>query len=167
MTDLVGHLETHREYFLRDARTIAEAELNLNPNIHELWRRNARSITGNITWIYFCDFLRTTIKNAPTPEMAMKQYNVAKQQDNQTVRSFANYLARLEDSLDKLITDRVRVQRLWDAVLPEVQAAVGHTLRPYRYEDNIILLQEAEKGSRIRREALGEIPPPAKRRREG
>lgn len=132
---LESHFAQYQRYYAPDSRRIEEGLRHVTPDIARAWGNYVLS-TGQTqpTWSDFHNFLMSWLPKTD-PAIARRNYYGRTQRVDQTVREFSNHLGSWESQLEELLTEKQRIQNLYDRVLPEVREAA----RPFQYQGNSFL----------------------------
>lgn len=132
---LESHFAQYQRYYAPDNRRIEEGLRHVTPDIARAWG-NYVLPTGQTqpTWSDFHKFLLSWLPKTD-PAIARRNYYGRTQRVDQTVREFSNHLGSWESQLEELLTEKQRIQNLYDRVLPEVREEA----RPFQYQGNHFL----------------------------
>lgn len=164
MSSLESHFNKHSRYFGSHAAKIQEGLRHLSLELRAQW--NVRPANNKATWDQFCVFLKKQIRSTMQPNQAFQRFSNAQQRLNQTVESFAGYLQKLENELDRLVDDGEKLDRLYKAMLPEVVNQVGPPSPQVTVNEYLLRLQEAESNMPSRMAAVGRGRAPKRQRIE-
>lgn len=133
---LESHFAQYQRYYAPDNRRIEEGLRHVTPDIARAWGNYVLHSTGQTqpTWSDFHKFLLSWLPKSD-PAIARRNYYGRTQRVDQTVREFSNHLGSWESQLEELLTEKQRIQNLYDRVLPEVREEA----RPFQYQGNNFL----------------------------
>lgn len=132
---LESHFAQYQRYYAPDNRRIEEGLRHVTPDIARAWG-NYVLPAGQTqpTWSDFHRFLLSWLPKSD-PAIARRNYYGRTQRVDQTVREFSNHLGSWESQLEELLTEKQRIQNLYDRVLPEVREEA----KPFQYQGNNFL----------------------------
>lgn len=147
MTLMENHFRRYADYFTSDERKVAEGVAELSEPLVWKWGQYEKDIgVENIKWKDFYEF-HINLINDPKALLreASQKYTDARQLPNQSIRTFAAYLAQWERQLVEQYTENQRKEHLRTRILPEIRReALKYREDPQSYEGLIAHLQSVE-----------------------
>jgi hypothetical protein len=155
MARIENHHDRFADYFSNDLAKVTDTASYLSQELMVSWSLKKAEPGVTPSWKEFTDFLLNQL-NSPDNlrRNANHRYQLARQLNNQSVRTFADYLRQYEEQLEDRYTDSQRKNHLRARILEVIQREMArYTNEPESYEAFVSHLQTIEDNIPERREA--------------